>query len=431
MHSHRFALPFAYFSCMLLAACVAAAQAPPAAPLVVGEVHASGSHRYSDAQIAATSGLKPGDAVSRDQLQEIADGLAQLGVFSRVSYRFTTKDRRTTVTFELQDAPIVPVMFDNFPWFTDRELSDEIRGAVPLFDGGAPRDGGILLEQITSALSAKLATREIKANVEHTLVAQPGGDDMIMQFRQDGQAVTIAGLTFGDPLAQSSQKLHDRAGDLIGKAFSHFAIELFEQEQVRPLYLATGKVRVEFGTPVVHPKGDSVEVDLPIAPGPVFHISGLTWSGNASLDDAALSKMMAAKTGDLADGMRLEASWQQIELEYGHRGYLEAKVAPVPQFDGSAAKVAYSVKITEGPQYRMGELVITGLSVDAERAVRNSWRLAPGQVLDKTYMDGMLSKLEKPTVAIFGEMPVHYGRMGYLLRVNPENHVADLLIDFQ
>jgi hypothetical protein len=322
-------------------------------------------------------------------------------------------------------------MFDNFPWFTDRELSDEIRGAVPLFDGGAPRDGGILLEQITSALSAKLATREIKANVEHTLVAQPGGDDMIMQFRQDGQAVTIAGLTFGDPLAQSSQKLHDRAGDLIGKAFSHFAIELFEQEQVRPLYLATGKVRVEFGTPVVHPKGDSVEVDLPIAPGPVFHISGLTWSGNASLDDAALSKMMAAKTGDLADGMRLEASWQQIELEYGHRGYLEAKVAPVPQFDGSAAKVAYSVKITEGPQYRMGELVITGLSVDAERAVRNSWRLAPGQVLDKTYMDGMLSKLEKPTVAIFGEMPVHYGRMGYLLRVNPENHVADLLIDFQ
>jgi hypothetical protein len=209
---------------------------------------------------------------TRDQLQEIADGLAQLGVFSRVSFALTSKDTVTTVTFELQYAAIVPVMFDNFPWFTDQELTDEIRRAVPLFDGGAPRDGGLLLEQITSALSAKLATREIKANVEHTVVAQPGGDDMIMQFRQDGPAVTIAGLTFGDPLAQNSQKLHDRAGDLIGKAFSRFALELFEQEQVRPLYLATGQVRVEFGAPVVHPKGDSVEVDLPIAPGPVFHI---------------------------------------------------------------------------------------------------------------------------------------------------------------
>jgi outer membrane protein insertion porin family len=437
MRSYRFAALFGYFSCMLLAACVAAAQAPAAASLVVAEVHASGSRRYTDSQIAATAGLKPGDAVSRDQLQEIADDLAQLGVFSHVNYRFTTKDGRTTVTFELQDAPVVPVMFDNFPWFTDQELSDEIRRAVPLFDGGAPRDGGLLLEQITSTLSAKLAARDIKANVEHTLVAQPGGDDMIMKFRQDGPAFTVAGMSFDEPLAQNSQKLHDRIADLVGKAFSRFTIELFEQEQIRPIYLSAGQVRVEFGAPVVHLKDDpgqhssSVDVELPITAGPVFHISGLTWSGNAVLDDSALSKIVVPKIGDLADGMRLEASWQQIELEYGHRGYLEAKVSPAPQFDDKAAKVTYNIKITEGPQYHMGELVITGLSLDAERAVRNSWRLAPGQVLDKTYMDGMLSKLEKPTVAIFGERPVHYARMGYLLRVNPENHVADLLIDFQ
>jgi outer membrane protein assembly factor BamA len=437
MRSYRFALLFSYFGCTLLAACVAAAQAPAAASLVVAEVHASGSRRYTDAQIAATAGLKPGDTASRDQLQEIADGLAQLGVFSHVNYRFTTKDGRTTVTFELQDAPVVAVMFDNFPWFTDQELADEIRRAVPLFDGRAPRDGGLLLEQITSTLSAKLAAREIKANVEHTLVAQPGRDDMIMKFRQDGPALTVARISFGEPLAQNSQKLHDRIGDLVGKGFSRFTIELFEQEQVRPIYLSAGQVRVEFGAPIVHLKDDpgqhssSVDVELPITPGPAFQISGLTWSGNAVLDDSALSKIVAAKTGDLADGMRLEASWQQIELEYGHRGYLEAKASPAPQFDDQAAKVTYNVKITEGPQYHMGELVITGLSLDAERAVRNSWRLAPGQILDKTYMDGMLSKLEKPTVAIFGERPVHYDRMGYLLRVNFENHVADLLIDFQ
>jgi len=436
MRDLRIALLLAYFSCTLLAAYPAPAQAPPATSLVVAEVHASGSHRYTDAQIAATAGLRPGDAVSRDQLQEIADRLAQLGVFSRVNYRFTAKDGRVTVTFDLQDAPIVAVMFDNFPWFTDQELSDEIRRAAPLFDGGVPHDG-VLLEQITSALAAKLATREIKANVEHTLVAQPFGDNMIMQFRHDGPAFTIAGISFGDPLARSSQKLHDRVGDLIGKTFSRFAIELFEEEQVRPIYLSTGHTRVEFGAPVVHVNGDSgqqassVEVEVPINPGPVFNISGVTWSGNTVLDDAALSKMISAKSGDVADGMRLAANWQQIELEYGHRGYFDAKVAPVPQFDNAAAKVVYNVKITEGPQYRMGELVITGLSLDAERAVRNSWRLAPGQVLDKTYLDGMLAKLEKPTVAIFGEMPVHYSRMGYLLRVNPESHVADVLIDFQ
>ena len=116
-------------------------------------------------------------------------------MFFRVNFRFTAKNNRATVNFDLEDAPIVPVMFENFPWFTDQELSDEIRRAVPLFDGGAPR-GGSLIDEITAALSAKLASRGIKANIEHTLVTEPSSDEEIMQFRQDSFDFTIASLSF-------------------------------------------------------------------------------------------------------------------------------------------------------------------------------------------------------------------------------------------
>ena len=80
---------------------------------------------------------------------------------------------------------------------------------------------------------------------------------MIMQFRQDGPSFTIASLTFGDALAQNSEKLKDRVSDLVGKSFSRFAIELFENEQVRPVYFATGQIRVKFGAPSVHFGGGS------------------------------------------------------------------------------------------------------------------------------------------------------------------------------
>jgi outer membrane protein insertion porin family len=437
MRVHRIALISVCLPVAALAICLLArAQATPAS-FVVAEVHASGSHRYNDAQIAATAGLKPGDPVNRDELQEIAEQLAQLGVFSRVNFRFTAKDNRATINFELQDAAIVPVMFENFPWFTDQELSDEVRRAVPLFDGGAPR-GGSLLDQITAALSAELSSRGIKANVEHTLVAQPSSDGEIMQFRQDGPSFNIAGVSFGDSTAQNSEKLHDRLSDLVGKTYSRFAIELFENEHVRPIYLSAGRIRVKFGEPVVRVRDGSgehapstVDVQIPIEPGPAFHFTRLDWSGNAALDDAALWRLVTLKSGDLADGMRLAAGWQQIELEYGHRGYLDAKVTPAPQFSDANGTVAYNVQIEEGQQYRMGELVITGLSMDAERALRNAWRLAPGQIFDKIYFDSFLAKLVKPTVAIFGELPVHYGKMGYWLRPNPQNHVLDVLIDFQ
>ncbi len=437
MRGLRFILIFACASCVLLAARDLAAQTAPDS-FVVAEVHSSGSHRYSDAQIAATVGLRPGDPVDQEKLQAIADGLVHLGVFSRVNFRFTVKNRRATVNFELQDADAVPVMFENFPWFTDDELAGEIRQGVPLFDGSAPRDG-TLLNEITSVLAAKLASRGIKANVEHMLVAEPSSDEMIMQFRQDGPSFTISSLTFGDALAQNSEKLKDRVSDLVGKSFSRFAIDLFENEQLRPVYLAAGQIGVKFGAPSIHFGGSdsdpqtpsTVDVQIPITPGLVYHLSGITWTGNSALDAAALSKLLAVKPGDLANGMQLAGDWEQVELEYQHRGYLDVKVTPMAQFDDAKATVAYNVKIAEGPQYRMGQLVITGLSVDSEQIVRNSWRLKAGQVFDNTYLEEMLSKLEKPTVAIFGDKPVHYEKMGHFLRTNPANHVTDVLLDFQ
>jgi outer membrane protein assembly factor BamA len=435
MRGRHFASLSACVCCVIFAACPAGAQTAPTS-FVVAEVHASGSHRYSDEQIAATAGLKPGDPVDRDKLQAISEDLAQLGIFSRVNFRFTAKNNRAIVNFELEDAPVARVMFENFPWFTDQELSDEIRRTVPLFDGVAPQ-GGTLLDEITAALAGKLASRGIKASVEHTLVKEPDDDGEIMQFRQDGPSFTVSSIQFNDFMAQNSEKLHDRVSDLVGKKLSRFAIEVFEIEQVRPIYLSAGRIRVKFGAPILKLSdagggnaSSTVIVQIPIEPGPVYHMAGITWTGNMAIEEAALTRLANIKPGDVADGMRLDASWQQVELEYGHRGYLDAKVTPVPQFNDASGTVAYNVKITEGPQYRMGQLVITGLSMDAERRLRNAWRLAPGQVFDKTFLDSTLAKLEKPTVAIFGELPVHYAKMNHLLRTDPEKHVIDILIDF-
>src|SRR5579863_1458068 len=219
MQVHRFRLISICLSLALLAVCLDARTQTVPTSFVIAEVHASGSHRYSDAQIAATAGLKPGDPVDRDTLQQITDELAQLGIFSRVNFRFTAKNGRATVNFELEDAPVVQVMFENFPWFTDQELSDEIRSAVPLFDGDAPR-GGSLIDAITMALSAKLAARGIKAGVEHNLITQPSSNEEILQFRQNGYDFKIASLSFSDSAAQNSEKLHDRVSDLVGKKYS-------------------------------------------------------------------------------------------------------------------------------------------------------------------------------------------------------------------
>ncbi len=436
---------------MLVVACLALvgptlafAQAPAAAPAsgsaVLAEIHATGSSHYSDAQVAAAAGLKVGDRITRDDLQAAADRLSNLGVFSGVNYRFTpSKGSKTDIIleFQLADAAVVPVTFDNFPWFSDEELSAAVRGALPLFDGSAPADGAIV-ETITTTVSSLLQARHISGNVEHMLLAQPDSDQMALQFRLNGPSPTIGSLDYSDMLAQTSSDLAQRRGDLIGKPFSRFAIELFELEEIRPLYLATGHLGVSFFPPAARFPADSgqptvsnVSVQIPIDPGPVFHLSGIRWDGNHVLDSNTLTALSTVQAGDMADGVKLAALWQSVTAAYGHAGYIHAHVDARPQLEGASGMAAYHVSIEEGEQYHMGELVITGLSPAAEGKLRAAWQLPSGKVFDGTYVDDMFAKLQTPSNQVFASMPVHYNTEGHILRVNEQAHTVDVLIDFQ
>ncbi len=398
----------------------------------------SGSTRYTAEQVGQASGLAIGQTVNHDVLQAAADRLAQLGLFSKVNYRFTTfPDQGVDVEFVLEDAPTVPVDFDNFPWFTDEELTAALRQSVSLFDGKAPQDG-TLLDQMTAALQALLPSRGVQGTVDRTLIAEPVGDGMMMQFHVDGANLPIASVQFGDALAANSPKLADRLSDIVGKPFSRYMLEVFESEQLAPIYAAAGYLHPKFAQPVPRFTGDpngpppkNLLVIFPIDPGPIYHWGGAQWNGNAVLDAASLDELIGLKPGDVADGLQITGAWQRVQDAYGQRGRLDAKVTPTPSFDDAQGRVSYNVSIDEGPLYRMGDLIITGLSVDAESRVRLAWRLPSAQIFDSHYCDQFIDSLEKPSRAIFGDLPVHYNEVGRWVRKDPDKHIADVLLDFK
>ncbi len=428
-------------SALLLVAAVplARAQAPAtqAASSLIGEIHATGSRHYTSAQIVAASGIKPGDRVTRDDLQHASEGLAQIGVFSKVNFSYTLKSDKVALEFQVEDAPTFPVSYDNFPWFADEEITSAVHDVEPLFDGTAPGDGTIIAA-MTDVISKLLAGHKIPGTVDHQLIGEPFADGMMMQFYLQGPVLTVTAVDYGDDLAASSEKLKGLSTVLVGKPYSRFAIDLFESEQVLPLYFSTGHLEVKFGNPQVRFTGNptlplpgDAQLVLPISPGPVFHLTTVNWTGATILSVSALNGIFGISSGDLADGMLLQAAWLRVEDEYKHRGYLDVKLDPQPHFDDASGVVSYQVAVAEGAQYHMGELVITGLSQDSERALRNFWRIAPGGIFDGQYSDVVLAKLEKPSVEVFGTIPLHYTEFGHWLRTNPDTRVVDVLLDFK
>lgn len=403
----------------------------------LSQVKVIGSSKFSEAQIAAASGLIAGQAVSKDDIQAAANRLAELGPFSNVRYRFTSQADTVTVEFTLGDAPTVPVLFDNFALFSDDELIQSLKSTVGLFDGTAPEQGTIL-DAITESLQHFLAQHGITAVVEHAYLAGPGDSGMIQRFEMKGvPGLKVSAVQFGDALATESRKLAEPMRDIIGKPFSRFAAGIFANEHVRPLYLERGHLRVQFGTPQARftgnpnqPLPDTVTVFLPITPGPAYRWGGVTWSGNTVFIPQALVDFLGFAPDELASGLKLEAGWERVKKEYAKHGYLDAAIDAESTLDDSAARVHYRAKISEGVQYRMGQMVITGLSVTAERLLIAGWRIPAGEVFDKSYFDDFLENQIKGK-KLFGEHVVNFERVGELLQTNPQKKTVDVLLDFK
>ncbi|MGC1417092.1 MAG: POTRA domain-containing protein [Candidatus Acidiferrum sp.] len=425
------------FFLVLLYSLPAYAQTPAAPTALLNETHIEGLKTLPEASVIALSGLQQGSQVGKAELQAAADRLLQTGLFAKVNYKFSTRAEELTVTFQLEEAPRVPVYYDNLPWFADSELNDAIRAKLPLFDGTLP-EAGAALDQAAAAVNELLASRQLKETVEHELIANPIGDGNVQEFHVQDVSFQIASVEFGDPSLSASHVVEQALSAVQGKPYSRMTIDLFLSEQVRPLYLQRGYLRVKLGPPQIRLTGnpsqklpEQLPVFVPVTTGAIYHWKESQWSGNSVLSSITLSNELGLKPGDVANGMQIESGWDRAREEYGHRGYLDAKIDPVVSYDDEAHTVSYAVSVVEGVQYHYNTMVLTGLSLDAEHLLQQKWPTETGAIFDKALFEQFLIKLESHPSDIFGDLPLHYDTVGHWLRTDPAKQSVDVLLDFK
>jgi outer membrane protein assembly factor BamA len=415
----------------------ASAQAPDAATAPLREVHADGEKLLTEAQIIAITGLVTGTQIARNDLQTAADKLVQSGLFAKVGYNFQTKVAGILVTYHVQESPRIPVYFDNIPWFTDVELGDAIRNKLSFFDGTLP-EAGAAVDQAGEAVKDLLSTRGLQVSLEHMVIANPIGEGNVQEIRIEGAVLQIAKLEFSDPALSASKAVQQHLSEILGKPYSRMTIDLFLSEAIKPIYLQQGFLRAKLGPPEVRVTGapnqklpSQVPVYVPVAPGAVYRWKEVHWAGNTLVSEFTLNALLGVKQGDIADGLQIEAAWDRARDEYAHRGYLEAKLDPLPSYDDQTHGVSYSVSIQEGPQFHFGKMVLTGISPAAERKLHAAWPFASGEIFDKAKFEELLAKLQTHQEQVFGELPVHYENVGHWLQTDAGKNTVDVLLDFK
>jgi len=422
---------------LLLVAKVVRAQGTEPAPGTgkLSKVSILGSQRFPEETVVAALNLSLGQQMDHLQMQAAADRLSTFGVFRNVRFNYRSNKEKVELVFLVEDADLVPVFFDNFPWFTDAELNAAIQSATPLYAGLLPPAGAVA-ERATEAIQKLLPERKISGTVTRELVGRIEGAGMMMRFVLEGPSLKIGQIQFPDPIAAADPGVKALAQDLIGKTYSRFAIELFVREHVRPLYEARGHLRADYQRPLARftgdpnkPLPDTILVIIPIVPGGIYRWGGVTWQGNAAFADLALNAFVQFPSSEPVNGLRIEHLWETIKTEYGRLGYIDTTLVPQPTYDEAQKRVTFSVQVNEGAVFRMGELVITGLSPLAKRKIQQAWTLPAGAVFNETYFLEFLAACESKKV--FEDYVVHYDEVGHLLDRKPETRTVNVLIDFK
>jgi len=349
-----------------------------------------GLKRLTSDQVIALSGLQTGQAIDAGVLDAASAKLLQSGLFRRLSYRVRSTNGAATVTFEVEESAVsLPVVFENFVWFTDEELVEAIRKDVLFFNGSAPATGDTT-DKIAASLQRLIASRNINGRVEYLPYVSKDKQELV--FTVKGAHVPVCSLHFPGASAISEAELVKASGELMNAEYSRKDVATFAPIKLLPLYRRIGHLRAEFQPPSVSlltsaQCAGGVSVSIPVEEGPTYRWAKSVWEGNEKLTVEELANALGMNPGDLADGIKIDKGIKNVAKAYGRRGHLTASVRESVEYDDAASLVTYRFNISEGPRYFMGNLIVNGLQTADAEQLKSKWTLGTNAVFDESYID--------------------------------------------
>lgn len=361
---------------------------PPSAFKLIS-IKVTGAKRYRPEEIIQASELQIGQNVNDDDFKKGVGALADSGAFTNIVYNFQYSNDGTQLELQVEESTkVVPAIFENLVWFTDKQLLDELHSRVPLFQGQVPVTGS-LADQISQALQTMIAEKNVEGTVDYQRRADK--DTIIAtSFTVSGAQVVIRKVSFTGAASPEDALLESAAKPLQGTDYGRSMLHVQNAKNFLPIYLRHGYLKAKLNesqaTVVGNaPEGTQVDVSIAVDPGLQYKLSALDFAGNKAFPSEQLSPLIHLHTGQPADAVQLDQDMEAMNHLYGTRGYMAVAIQATPNFDDAQSAVHYEVNIVEGDVYHMGDLEIKGLDDKTTARLANEWTLRPDDPYDASY----------------------------------------------
>jgi outer membrane protein insertion porin family len=413
---------------LLVAGQASGQQAKEPTSWTLTKIEATGLQRYTQELVIAESGLKVGQQVDVAMLTSAAERLRNSGFFAKAGYSYRYLDTQLELTFKTEEMVWnLPVIFDNFIWFSDEELIQAIAAEVPTFAGLAPKSGAVI-PRISKVLERLLQERKIAGQIDYTPSYELSGADKNHIFSVKGVNLSICALRFPKAAGIAEGDLIKKARPLLDNPYSKGFIVEFAKANLVPFYRERGHLQVKFlGIQTSQEAAGGCKNGVTMAmlfdEGAAYRLDKVEWANNSALAVRELDSLLALKAGEVANGIKFDSGIKAIRAAYGRLGFIRAALSTTPVFDDAGRLVSYRITVNEGSQYRMGNLILHGLPDKEVERAQKKWRLKPGDIYDGAYItEYTRTDLDAKWSARIADAKIN---------VNKESLTVDVVIYFQ
>ena len=396
-----------------------------------------GLKKLTGQQVIDASGLKVGDTINPNIIDAAAEKLMQSGLFKKLGYKVRTADNEATVIFEVEEASRnLPVVFENFVWFSEDEIARAIRQDVPFFDGTAP-EAGTTTDKIAAALQRLLSQKKIPGQVEHMPYADLAKGRQEILFTVEGVKIPVCSLHFPGAEAISEAALIKASQALLKADYSRKDAGGFAHYTLFPLYRHIGHLRAQFKEPTAaleeSPAGcaGGVALTIPVEEGVVYSWETADWTGNQALTKEDLTEALGMKTGELADGVKIDKGLKDVRKAYGRRGYIAVAFKDSTEFDDATRRVSYRFNVIEGARYFMGNLIVNGLPTEEVERLKEKWTLGANAVFDESYLESFGQTGLREFMTGLTQRTGSRAKIEVETKPNAQNHTVNVIISFK
>jgi len=186
----------------------------------------------------------------------------------------------------------------------------------------------------------------------------------------------------------STDELSEIESKITGSCFNEDSDEL--GERIRALFQDRGYFMVEvknvrlrstdvLGVP------ESVTLEADVTEGGLFRLAQVKIVGNHAFSAEKLRSQFPMKSGALFARSKVAGGLSSLSKLYAEDGFLDWTTIPETQVSSNGT-VILTLTVSEGQQYRMGQLQILAKKEIADK-LRGDWHLEEGSVFDVGYID--------------------------------------------